>query len=199
MPIAPDARNEFSPMETPRLVLSFGTPDDAEVLFPYVHGVKGRAVTDTLLWDGPDVVDDLAGYLAMHETGTFGEEGFHWLLRDLTGEFIGTRHQAMGSIGLTSGASDGECEIGYWLAPPYWGQGLMGEAITAVSQLAFSQGVGTVKAYVYVQNLRNRTLLEKLGFHQDGLIENYIEKRGVPTNAYRYVATESKLIDMAAS
>ncbi len=47
MPIAGDARNEYPPMITPRLELSFGTPDDAEVLFPFVHGKEGRLVTDT--------------------------------------------------------------------------------------------------------------------------------------------------------
>jgi ribosomal-protein-alanine N-acetyltransferase len=195
MPIAPDARNEFPPMETPRLELSFGNSEDAAVLFPYVHGEEGRLVTDTLLWNGPDVVDDLTSFFGLHETGTFAEDGFHWMLRDHTGELTGKQGRAMGTIGLEPGEQQDECEIGYWLALPYWGQGLMAEAIVAVSRLAFEAGYRTVEADVYVHNTRGRGLVEKLGFRQDKLIENYVTKRGVPTDAYRYVVTEKDLTE----
>ena len=197
MPIAPDARNEFPPMETPRLELSFGNSEDAGVLFPYVHGEEGRLVTDTLLWNGPDVVDDLTSFFGLHETGTFAEDGFRWLLRDRTGEMTGKQGRAMGTIGLEPGEQQDECEIGYWLAPPYWGQGLMAEAIVAVSRLAFKAGYRTVEADVYVHNTRGRGLVEKLGFRQDKLIENYVVKRGVPTDAYRYVVTKRDLAEAA--
>ena len=136
MPIAPDARNDFPPMETERLELSFGTPDDAALLFPFVHGEEGRPVTDTLLWDGPDVVEDMTRFFDLHETGTFAEDGFHWVLRDRIGEITGEPRVPIGAIGLEPGKHDDECEIGYWLAPPYWGQGLMAEAITAGSYCA---------------------------------------------------------------
>ena len=180
-------------METPRLELSHGNSDDAAVLFPYVHSEEGRLVTDTLLWNGPDVVDDLTEFFGLSETGTFAEDGFHWLLRDRTGELTGQRGKAMGTIGLEPGEQEDGCEIGYWLAPPYWGRGLMAEAIVAVSRLAFQAGYRTVEADVYVQNTRGQGLVEKLGFRQDKLIENYVVKRGVPTDAYRYVVTEKDL------
>jgi RimJ/RimL family protein N-acetyltransferase len=52
-----------------------------------------------------------------------------------------------------------------------------------------------VEADVYVHNTRGRGLVEKLGFRQDKLIENYVTKRGVPTDAYRYVVTEKDLTE----
>ena len=193
MPFAPDARNDLAPMATPRLELSFGRAEDAAVLFPHVHGAEGRPVTDMLRWDGPDALEDLSRFLALHETGAFADDGFHWVLRDTTGELTGTMGKAMGSIGLEPGQDEDTSEIGYWLAPPYWGQGLMAEAIAAVSRLAFEHGYRTVSAYVYVHNTRGRSLVQKLGFRRDELIENYVIKRGVATNAYRYVVTESEL------
>ncbi len=46
-------------------------------------------VTDTLLWDGPETVEDIARFFRNHTTGTFEPHGFHWLLRDRTGEITG--------------------------------------------------------------------------------------------------------------
>ena len=132
MAIAPDAHFDFSPVITPRLELCPGTSDDAAVLFPHVHGENGRPVTDTLIWDGPDAVEALASFFELHKTSSFAEGGFHWLLRDRTGNLTGRPREALGAIGLEEGAKEDECEIGYWLAPPYWGKGLMAEAIVTI-------------------------------------------------------------------
>ena len=32
---------------------------------------------------------------------------------------------------------DDECELGYWLGKPFWGQGLMPEAVRALQRHAF--------------------------------------------------------------
>lgn len=66
----PDSTNDTI-LKTPRLELSFGTDEDAEELYPYVHGEPGRAVTDNLLWDGPETVDDIAEFFRKHTIGTF--------------------------------------------------------------------------------------------------------------------------------
>ena len=83
-------------LKTERLELSFGTDQDARDLFPFVHGEPGRAVTDNLLWNGPETVEDIAVFLRKHTTGTFDPDGFSWLIRDRTGEFTGKVGQAMG-------------------------------------------------------------------------------------------------------
>ena len=50
---------------------------------------------------------------------------------------------AIGSIGLTppaqshTKAADDEIEIGYWIGVPYWGQGLIPEAVRALQKHAF--------------------------------------------------------------
>ena len=193
MAIAPDAHFDFPPVVTPRLELSPGTSDDAAVLFPHVHGENGRQVTDTLIWDGPDTVEDMVSFFELQETSTFAEGGFHWLLRDRAGDLTGRPGEALGAIGLEEGATEDECEIGYWLAHPYWGKGLMAEAIVAISDLGFKKGYRLVEADVYVHNTRGHGLVEKLGFRRDKLIRNFVVKRGVPTDAYRYVVTANEL------
>ena len=50
---------------------------------------------------------------------------------------------AIGSIGLKMGENttltdrEDECELGYWIGKPYWGQGLIPEASRALLQYAF--------------------------------------------------------------
>ena len=180
-------------MATERLELSFGRPEDADVLFPYLHGEPGRPVTDFLLWDGPEVPTDLSSYFEHHSTGTFNEQGFHWLLRDRTGELTGSVGEAMGAIGLRSTDDPDIGDIGYWIAERFWGQGLMAEAITAVTELAFRHwDLHAMAADVFTSNERSARLLRKLGFVQEGEMPAYNIKRGCPVDGLHFVLRRSR-------
>ncbi|NLB39680.1 MAG: GNAT family N-acetyltransferase [Clostridiales bacterium] len=59
----------------------------------------------------------------------------------------------------------GEGEIGFWLGVPYWGQGLMPEAVRALLSLAFDQmGLTCVWCAYWRGNERSRRVQEKCGF-----------------------------------
>lgn len=188
MAIPADATNDTPVMTTQRLELSFGTPADAEVLFPYVHGDDGREVTDFLIWDGPAEPPEIASFFEVHSTGTFAEDGFHWLLRDRDGSLTGTAGEAIGAIGMRTTDDPTTCDIGYWLAPPFWGKGLMAEAIAAVVDRAFDHwGFAAVAADVFSTNDRSIGLLEKLGFERAGAMPAYNIKRGCPVDGVHFV------------
>ncbi len=176
-----------SVLATERLELSFGTDQDALDLFPFVHGDPGRKVTDTLLWNGAETVEDIASFFRRHTTGTFDPDGFNWLLRDRTGDITGNVGQAMGSIGLHPRGPVGRCDVGYWLAPPYWRQGLMKEALSAVVDHAFT-GLGVVKleADVFIGNTAGIALLESIGFTREGTVRRAHPKRGTWVDAHLY-------------
>lgn len=182
----PDATNA-TVLETDRLTLSFGSDDDARELFPFVHGDPGRKVTDFLLWDGPDEVEEMAAFFRRHTTGTFVPHGFHWLPRDRTGDITGTAGTALGSIGISRRGSFGRCSVGYWLAPPYWRQGIMKEALAAVLNYGF-EGLGIVKfeADVFVGNVASAALLESLGFQHEGTVRSAVQKRGQWVDEHLY-------------
>jgi len=60
---------------------------------------------------------------------------------------------------------NGECELGYWLGKPFWGQGLMTEAANALLRYAFDGfGISAVWSGYYDGNERSRRVQEKLGF-----------------------------------
>lgn len=194
MVLAPDAVNGTPRMMTERLELSFGSDEDAAALFPYVHGHAGRAVTDTLLWDGPARVEDISAFFRSHTTGTWAVDGFHWVLRDRDGSLSGTAGTAIGAIGMRVGVAADECDIGYWLAPPYWGQGLMPEAIATLARHAFDLGFEAIGADVFAFNQRGLRLLEKLGFRRIGELPAYVTKRGKPIDGVRFRASREELV-----
>lgn len=68
-------------------------------------------------------------------------------------------------------------EIGYELAPEWWGQGLMVEAIAAVLPFGFATlGLHSVEAQIHPANTGSRRVLEKLGFAQEGYLrENFYD------------------------
>ena len=58
-----------------------------------------------------------------------------------------------------------ECELGYWLGKPFWGQGIMPEAVQEMLRHAF-EDIGMSKVWVgyYEGNMKSRRVQEKCGF-----------------------------------
>lgn len=77
----------------------------------------------------------------------------------------------IGSIGLHLNGStdmtdrDDECELGYWIAKPFWGQGMIPETARELLRYAFEQlGMRAVWCGYYEGNDKSRKVQEKLGF-----------------------------------
>jgi len=64
--------------------------------------------------------------------------------------------------------------IGYELARPFWRQGIMTEALDAILDLGFNRmELNRIEAVVMPENSASIKLLEKLGFHNEGLLKEY--------------------------
>jgi len=77
----------------------------------------------------------------------------------------------VGSVGLKTGDAtdmtdrEDECELGYWIGKPFWGQGLIPEASAALINYAFGTlNMDTVWCGYYDGNVKSRRVQEKLGF-----------------------------------
>ena len=86
---------------------------------------------------------------------------------------------AIGSIGLKLNGStdmtdrDDECELGYWIGKPFWGQGLIPEAARELLRYAFRElGMGAVWCGYYEGNEKSKKVQEKLGFVYQYTTEN---------------------------
>jgi len=78
---------------------------------------------------------------------------------------------AIGSVGLligdksNLGIAANEAEIGYWIGEPYWGQGLIPEAVRELMRHAFDDlGISTLWCGYFDGNEKSRRAQEKCGF-----------------------------------
>jgi RimJ/RimL family protein N-acetyltransferase len=83
----------------------------------------------------------------------------------------------IGSCGL--GERDGEAELGYWIARPYWGQGYAAEAAKAVVSIAKVLGHQKLVSGHFTDNPASGRVLRKVGFRPLGRCEQrYSAGRG---------------------
>lgn len=72
--------------------------------------------------------------------------------------------ELIGFCGLDHLWGGEEIEIGYWLAPDYWGKGLATEAAQAVLRYGFGRlGLLRIVAVAHPENQASIRVLEKLG------------------------------------
>jgi len=88
-------------------------------------------------------------------------------------------NRLIGSCGYHNWAKEHEkAEIGYELAPHYWSQGRMSEALGAVIAYGFREmKLHRIEAYYDPGNLASKQSLMKAGFKVEGLLrESFFEK-----------------------
>ena len=84
---------------------------------------------------------------------------------------------AIGIVGFHN--NDGDAEIGYWLGEPYWGQGLMSEALYAILDWYFDvTEADIVVSGVFPFNMASAALQMKLGFVETGTSKRHCLARG---------------------
>ena len=83
-----------------------------------------------------------------------------------------------GNVDLTPGPV-GVAELGFALARPLWGRGLMTEAAEAVLAHGFeSMGLVRIFGYAVSANAASRRVMEKLGMKQEGVLRRHRRIRG---------------------
>lgn len=102
--------------------------------------------------------------------------------------------EAVGSIGafLGSDVYRKSAEIGYWLAEPFWGQGIMTRAVTRICREAFGTfDIVRLYAEPFARNTGSRRVLEKTGFRLEGILRQSVYKQGEILDSCVYALTRS--------
>lgn len=119
----------------------------------------------------PYTVEKAKAFIGFATSGTPN----HILAIDLAG-------QAVGGIGIHQ-QPDIHCknaELGYWLGEPYWGQGIMTQAIGKMVEYGFANWeVTRIFARPFGTNIGSQKALEKAGFILEGRFEKTLFKNGV--------------------
>ena len=149
-------KSEINTIETERLILRPWQEDDAEALYKYASdpdiGPPAGWPPHTSVENSRDII----------RTVFAAPETYAVCLKDGI---------PIGSIGLKLKGStdmtdrDDECELGYWIGKPFWGQGLIPEASRALLQYAFDNlGMRAVWCGYYEGNEKSKRVQQKLGF-----------------------------------
>ncbi len=86
--------------------------------------------------------------------------------------------EVIGDIGLHR-IDAHSAELGYWLARHVRGQGLMPEAVAALTTYAFrALGLNRVYANVFIHNAASQRTLEKAAFQREGTLRKAAWKNG---------------------
>lgn len=151
------------PMETERLLLRPWLERDAEVLFRYACD--------------PDV-GPRAGWPPHQNVGEslrvirdFFSNDHTWAIElKATGEPIGcVGYLPASSSNLQIG--ENECEVGYWVARPYWDLGICTEALQAVVDHCFREkGFSVLWGSYFPTNPASGRVMEKCGFADTGRV-----------------------------
>ena len=97
-----------------------------------------------------------------------------WAIRSADDALIG----GCGFDGFQVGKSH-RAEIGYWLAKPFWGQGIMTAVVQRLCQHAFREfGLVKITAHVFSRNPASARVLEKCGFQEEGFLRKHFLKDG---------------------
>ncbi len=148
-------------METDRLLLRPWRDSDAEALFKYASDpdVGPRAG-----WPPHKSVEE-----SLHIIRTIFHSDHIWAIElKETGETIGCiGYYAYGESNINIGEND--AEAGYWVAKPYWNQGICTEALQLLIDYCFKvKGFQTLWSDFFINNPASGRVMEKCGFNDTG-------------------------------
>ena len=105
---------------------------------------------------------------------------------------IAVEEAAVGGIGfvLHRDVERVSAEIGYWLGEPFWGRGIVTEALMAVTQHAIdTHGLTRIYAVPFAWNTASCRVLEKAGYVLEARLRRSAIKNDVITDQLQYAFT----------
>ena len=158
-------------IKTKRLLLRRFTPDDAQPMFD--RWANDERVTRYMTWNPHEVVEVTKG-LVEHWCGEYEKpDCYNWAI-ELDGAPIGNL-----SVVRMDEAHE-RMELGYCIGTPWWGQGIMSEAVRAVVDFLFDDvGCNRIQISHLLKNPASGRVAQKCGFTKEGTRREYFRKNGV--------------------
>jgi ribosomal-protein-alanine N-acetyltransferase len=165
------------PLRTSKCIVRTFRPDDAAAL---ARNGNNRAIWRNLRdrFPHPYTEDHATGYIEF----ILAQNPYHSLAIEVEGE-------AVGGVSLRVGQDIERvsAEIGYWIGEPYWGRGIMTDAVRLVTDYAFGAlSLERVFAVPFVANVASCRVLERVGYVREGLMRRSAIKDGEILDQYLY-------------
>ena len=154
-------------LQTRRLILRPLAPSDAPAIQRHFNNWNIiQNLASVVPWPYPD--DGAESFIKLQLAKiAAGEAVYQWVLVLRSGD-----GQAIGHIDFRPRAEGRKGNRGFWLAEPWWNQGLMTEAITAVNDFAFfTLGLDSFHVCNVASNVASRRVKQKTGAEFVGTIE----------------------------
>jgi [ribosomal protein S5]-alanine N-acetyltransferase len=161
----------FPELKTERLILRKLQSSDASKLYELYQEAE---VTRYLDWSGTSTEQEAKLVLAFFEQQFRSSKSLRWAIAEVESNAL------IGTIVMTNFRKDAIADIGYDLARPYWGKGLMKEALTRLLEFCDDElNLLRLQAYIRPENIASAKLVSKLGFLSEGLLRRagYHESR----------------------
>lgn len=144
-------------LQTDRLILRPWREEDAEALYCYA---KDPDIGYPAGWPAHNSVENSQEIIR----NVFSRRETYAVCRREDGIPIGCIALKLGDATDLTDCPD-ECELGYWLGKPFWGQGLIPEAAQELIRHAFETlGMTAIWCGYYDGNTKSRRVQEKVGF-----------------------------------
>lgn len=152
-------------LQTKRLILRPWKSSDAESMFQYACDPD---IGPSAGWPAHKSLEESRNVI---ENVFCGKEAYAVCLKE--------DNIAIGAIELKMkekselAQSDSECELGFWIGKPFWGQGLIPEAARELLRHAFEDlAMEKVWCAYYDGNAKSKRAQEKIGFQYQWTTEN---------------------------
>ncbi|MFC2697533.1 MAG: GNAT family N-acetyltransferase [Bifidobacterium dentium] len=144
-------------LETDRLILRRWEESDAEDLYTYASDPDVGPIAG---WPAHQCLDESRDVIR----NVFNAKEAYAVCLKEDGKAIGAIELKLnGHTDMTD--RDDECEMGYWLGKPFWGRGIMPEAVKEMLRHAFEDcGMRKVWIGYYEGNIKSKRVQEKCGF-----------------------------------
>jgi RimJ/RimL family protein N-acetyltransferase len=179
---------------TPRLKLRPIAESDVEALWPFVSDPGFPAM---MSWEAHRDRAETRAFIRGQIDALAGGSILSWAI-----EHKGSTVGLIGLNGITwrqlAWRVD-RAELGYWLGPPCWGQGLMSEAALAATRFGFEAlGLHKITVGCAEANAGSRRVIEKVGFRFLAVAEEDFWRDGRWQGQRRYELTAAEWSNRAA-
>lgn len=173
-------------IETKRLILRPWGESDAEALFKYASDPDIGPIAG---WPTHTSVENS---LEIIRTVFTAPETYAVVLKT-TGEPVGSCGIMFSDSLHSAEMKQNEAEIGYWIGKPYWGQGLIPEAVKALLARCFNDlHLDAAWCGYYEGNTKSKRVIEKCGFKFHHTNKDIVSPLGDKRTEHFYVMTKDE-------
>lgn len=153
------------------------TPNDLDTLVKYANNPKVHLYTSNK-FPYPYLKEHALSFIEFANSSTTSDI----MAIDINGEFVGGC-----GIHFKEDLQSKNAELGYWLAEPFWGKGIITSVITERIQHAFNKhNIHRLYASVFDENIASQKALLKCGFTLEAILKQAIYKNGKFYDDYIY-------------